>query len=185
MYIEEFDEFITDEESDELIAIVENSAHKLTTLGGGEQKHRIAYGSWVENSNPIADYIKTKIADYLDIPKENMERIQLVRYPVGGEYKPHYDGFHKNTNYYDPEIDKGGQRKLTALIYLNEDFKGGETAFPKLGITVTPQKNKLIAWGNLKKTGELDHDSLHAGLPVTEGVKYIAVVWIRENKFTG
>jgi prolyl 4-hydroxylase len=48
---------------------------------------------------------------------------------------------------------------------------------------VTPLKGKLVVWDNLNPNGSLDYTSIHAGLPVISGIKYIAVIWIRENKF--
>jgi prolyl 4-hydroxylase len=48
---------------------------------------------------------------------------------------------------------------------------------------VTPKKGRALAWKNLKDDGSPDYESLHAGLPVLAGTKWIAVVWIRENKF--
>jgi hypothetical protein len=40
-----------------------------------------------------------------------------------------------------------------------------------------------VVWDNLNPNGSLDYTSIHAGLPVISGIKYIAVIWIRENKF--
>ena len=69
------------------------------------------------------------------------------------------------------------------MIYLNDDFEGGETHFPSLNLVVKPKKGKLVIWDNVNEDGSLDFNSLHAGLPVKKGFKYIAVIWIRENKF--
>jgi prolyl 4-hydroxylase len=110
-----------------------------------------------------------------------MEQLHFVHYAVGGEYKVHHDFFHPGTDYYKDSIGRWGQRKKTALIYLNDNFKGGETEFPEVKRTIIPKKNKLVIWDNLKENGELDYASLHAGLPVIEGIKQIVVLWIREN----
>jgi len=80
-------------------------------------------------------------------------------------------------------MKRGGQRAKSALVYLNDDFTGGETEFPKINIRVSPQKGKLVLWDNTFEDGNPDHDSLHAGLPVISGTKYIAVIWIRFGKF--
>ena len=112
-----------------------------------------------------------------------MESIHVVKYSVGEEYKDHHDFFHPGEEYYEDEVNRGGQRLKTALVYLNDDFEGGETNFPNLNIKVDPKKGKLVLWDNIKDDGSLDYDSLHAGLPVKSGYKYIAVIWIRENEF--
>jgi hypothetical protein len=51
------------------------------------------------------------------------------------------------------------------------------------GIKVNPVKSKVVIWDNLNEDGTLDYESIHAGLPVISGTKYIATIWIRENKF--
>ena len=96
----------------------------------------------------------------------------------------HHDFFHPGEGYFEKEVtNRGGQRTKSALVYLNEDFTGGETEFPQINIKVLPKRGKLLAWDNLNSDGSLDYTSLHAGLPVESGIKYIAVIWIRENKF--
>jgi prolyl 4-hydroxylase len=52
-----------------------------------------------------------------------------------------------------------------------------------LNITIKPEKNKMVIWDNLNQDESLNYDSLHAGLPVKSGVKYIAIIWIRKNQF--
>ena len=84
---------------------------------------------------------------------------------------------------YDEYVKTGGNRTHTALFYLNDDFEGGETEFPKLDIKVKPELGKLLLWTNMNDDGTLDYDSLHAGLPVIEGEKWILVIWVREQKF--
>jgi prolyl 4-hydroxylase len=80
-------------------------------------------------------------------------------------------------------MSRGGQRIKSVLFYLNDEFEGGETNFPMKGIKVKPVKSKAIIWDNINEDGTLDYESIHAGLPVISGFKYIATIWIRENKF--
>ena len=77
----------------------------------------------------------------------------------------------------------GGQRYATFLLYLNDDFTGGETGFPKRDIKVKPEKGKAALFFNLEKDNKnkLD-DSYHAGLPPDTGVKWMCNVWVRMNK---
>ena len=118
------------------------------------------------------------------LPVENQEEIHIVKYEIGGEYKPHHDFFHVTEDYAAEHIANGGNRIKSALIYLNDDFEGGETEFPELNIIVKPELGKLVIWDNMVD-GKLDYTSIHAGLPVKSGIKYIAVVFIRENNFGG
>ena len=75
----------------------------------------------------------------------------------------------------------GGQRTWTAMVYLNDVDEGGATWFPKAGIRVTPRRGLLLAWNNMKPDGSPNDQTLHEGMPVVEGVKYIVTKWFREG----
>ena len=107
----------------------------------------------------------------------------MLRYEVGQEYREHQDFWHPNTDYYDAQMARGGQRSWSVMVYLNTVEGGGGTGFPKLGLAVEAEEGKLLAWQNTID-GELNYDSLHAGLPVTAGRKWVAVTWVREQPFT-
>jgi prolyl 4-hydroxylase len=185
--ITEIYNFLSNEECDFLIQRAQRDLKEMSVLGAGEKPHsdyRVAQGTWIPDGEDCAKDFRKKISEVTNLPAENMESLHIVKYDVGGEYKVHQDFFHPNTDYYDVEVAKGGQRIISVLIYLNDDFKGGETDFPKWGRTIKPEKNKLVIWKNVKDNGELEYDSLHAGLPVIEGTKYIGIIWIRKDIFT-
>lgn len=181
--ITEIKEFLTNEEVDLIIKRGETSFKTVTTLDKSHSDYRIAKGTWLSNHEEISQKVRNKISNITKISIDNMENLHIVKYETGGEYKIHCDFFEPNSNYYNNEIAKGGQRTLSALIYLNDDFEGGATHFPRWQKTIIPERNKLVIWKNIKDNGELEYDSLHAGLPVTKGIKYIAIIWIRKNKF--
>jgi prolyl 4-hydroxylase len=172
---------------DECNALIEHASpqfYKTTTLGKVIDGYRTAEGAWLSKDVPDVLKFRNMVSEYVSMPVENMEGTHIVKYEVGGEYKTHHDFFHPGENYFDGEIKRGGQRLKSALVYLNDDFTGGETDFPKISTTIKPQLGKLVVWTNLNPDGSLDYNSLHAGLPVLTGTKYIAVIWIRENKFS-
>ena len=72
-----------------------------------------------------------------------------------------------------------GQRVLTALVYLNDDYEGGETDFPVLGAHWKGRKGEALLFWNVAPDGALDERTLHAGLPVTRGEKWMLSQWIR------
>jgi prolyl 4-hydroxylase len=78
-------------------------------------------------------------------------------------------------------MKSGGQRVYSCLFYLNDGFMGGETEFPIKKIKVVPKTGRLLIWRNINPDGELDHESLHAGLPVIDGTKWIIIIWVREK----
>jgi hypothetical protein len=88
-----------------------------------------------------------------------IEGWQLVRYQQGDEFKPHHDSGSGKTN-----------RLFTVIVYLNEDFEGGETDFPLTEETIIPETGKLVIWKNVT-AGGVNVKSLHAGLAIDSGVK--------------
>ena len=109
-----------------------------------------------------------------------MERIHIVKYEVGGLYHEHCDFF---DNYEREWVNEGGQRIKSVLIYLNDDFEGGETVFIDMCKIIKPERNKMVIWDNVLEDGSPDEESTHAGQPVTSGSKLICIVWIRERKY--
>jgi prolyl 4-hydroxylase len=180
----EIKNILTSDQSKELIEIAEKSLTQMTTLGKQIDGYRTAEGTWLSKDLDITKTIMSIVSEYTNLPIDNMEDLHIVRYEIGGEYKQHHDFFFSNQDYYESVCtNRGGQRLKSTLFYLNDDFEGGETHFPKLNKMIKPEANKMIIWDNVNKDGSLDYDSLHAGLPVKSGVKYIGIIWIRENKF--
>jgi len=102
------------------------------------------------------------------------EPLQLLRYRPGGEYKPHMDALPAEAN----------QRILTVLVYLSDDYEGGETRFPRTGLTFRGRTGDALLFRNAAADGRPDPLALHAGLPVTKGTKFLASRWIRARAFT-
>ena len=84
------------------------------------------------------------------------ERFRFYRYREGQSFKPHIDGAFKRN---EDEISL-----ITALIYLSEDFEGGETYLISDNEKIVPKKGMLLLF---------DHKILHAGMPVISGTKYV------------
>lgn len=101
------------------------------------------------------------------------EPLHILRYSPGQEYKPHLDAL----------SGTGNQRKWTVLIYLNEDFEGGETVFPELDLRFRGKKGDALVFLNVRKDGEADPLTRHAGLPVVSGEKWLATRWIRHGPY--
>lgn len=99
------------------------------------------------------------------------EPLQILRYRPGQEYRAHFDAIGNADN----------QRILTFLVYLNDDFEGGETHFVKPGIKVKGRKGDGILFRNADTEGRPDPNSQHSGQPVTAGEKFLASRWIRER----
>lgn len=181
--INEFKNVLSVDECNELIQISKNKLLQTTTLGTKIKDYRIAEGTWIIENSKLTDKIKNIVCEKTNLPIENQEQIHIVKYNNGGEYKQHHDFLHPNTDYYEFHTKRGGQRRYSCLFYLNDDFDGGETDFPKINYRVIPELGKLVVWKNLNDDLSLNYDSLHAGLPVINGEKWICIIWVRENKF--
>ena len=81
------------------------------------------------------------------------------------------------------EAKQGGQRSITAMCFLNDVEQGGETAFTAIGISVPPERGKLLIWNNHTPTGLPNEQTMHAGTPVIAGTKYIITKWYRTRKW--
>ena len=184
MLIQEYLNLLNVDECNRIIKLAEESnIGEATVIGDNDSGYRTALSCWLETED---DIILSWIRDYISyetkLPVENQEGIHLVKYPVGGKYDPHHDYFVPDYELHNDFIGKSGNRTHSFLIYLNDDFEGGETKFIKQDRIVTPETGKGLLWTNTID-GEVLKESEHAGLPVTEGYKYILIIWVRENKF--
>ena len=134
----------------------------------------------------LDDKIKTigdRIAKIVGLPLENAEPMQVVHYAVGEEYRHHFDAFDLGTEKGQREGKRGGQRILTALVYLNKVEDGGGTDFKELELTVEPKLGKMIVFHNTNENIETPHpNSLHAGLPILKGEKWAFNIWFHQQK---
>lgn len=132
------------------------------------------------NETPFIAQLDRRIAELMNWPLENGEGLQILRYGIGGEYKPHFDYFPPEDAGSRIHLQQGGQRVSTLVIYLNDVTHGGETIFPELGFAVTPRKGSAVYFEYFDVQGQLDALTLHGGAPVRQGEKWIATKWMRQ-----
>ena len=131
--------------------------------------------------DPVVGDIDRKIADLLGLSLAAGEPLQGQRYAPGQEFKPHTDTFEPGGYDYYRHTAETGQRTWTAMIYLNEPEEGGGTRFKRIGKTVQPETGKLLAWNNLLPDGRPNPATLHQGMKVRRGTKYVLTKWFRER----
>jgi prolyl 4-hydroxylase len=123
--------------------------------------------------NPAIHALNRRIAAASGTDVKQGESLQVLRYRPGQEYKPHFDAVAGEPN----------QRILTVLVYLTDDYDGGETLFLRTGLSFKGQRGDALVFRNALADGRADEMSQHAGLPVARGEKLIASRWIRARPF--
>ncbi|MDE1925687.1 MAG: 2OG-Fe(II) oxygenase, partial [Burkholderiales bacterium] len=129
----------------------------------------------------VLTLLRERIAAATGLPTAVMELTKVLHYRVGERFEAHYD-------YIDPaapglaaEIEARGQRLATFLVYLNDDFEGGETAFLELGLRHRGRRGDALMFANVDLDGRPDRRSLHAGLAPRAGEKWLLSQWIRDR----
>ncbi len=118
------------------------------------------------------------MADAVGEPDEKGEFLSVLQYMPGQQYRPHFDSIPPG-----PDLDQSGQRTKTAILFLNDDFVGGETHFLLPDIKLRASRGDILVFSSFNAKGELDPASRHAGLPVTAGQKWIVTRWFRSKKY--
>ena len=131
--------------------------------------------------DPVVGEVDRRIADLLGLALSASEPLQGQRYAPGQEFKPHTDTFEPGGYDFYIHTAKTGQRTWTAMIYLNRPEDGGATRFKTIGKTIQPEPGKLIAWNNLLPNGNPNPATLHQGMKVRRGTKYVLTKWFREG----
>jgi hypothetical protein len=181
-----FRDFLTDAETQHLLDEAKpRIARSVAYIDSGYKpvEFRTSQVAWLENNttDTIVQRINSRIGLATRLNLKHAEQLQVNNYGLGGHYEPHYDA----TTRADATTNgtAGGNRLATFMIYLSNVAAGGNTAFPYLGLGVTPRKNDAIFWFNLEHTGsgEINGRTLHSGCPVLEGHKWVANKWIHED----
>jgi prolyl 4-hydroxylase len=135
----------------------------------------------LDGRDPVVAAVDAKIGELLGLPPAAGEPLQGQRYAPGQEFKPHTDTFEPGG--YDFYVHTGdkGQRTWTAMIYLNRPEDGGATRFKTIGKTIQPETGKLLAWNNLLPDRRPNPATLHQGMKVRRGTKYVLTKWFRQS----
>ena len=123
--------------------------------------------------DPVIHALNRRIAAASETDVAQGEPLQVLRYKPGDQYRTHFDAIPGFAN----------QRILTMIVWLNQDYEGGETFFPTPGLKLRRRAGDALLFRNAGGDGRRDPDSAHAGLPVTAGQKWIASRWIRARPF--
>ena len=195
--IYEFDNFLTKEECEALIAYGSSRVRpSMVVCSNGvncPNSNRTSKNTFIKDSeNRVAERVTVKVEEVMGISRHHFEDLQIVHYEKGKEYKEHWDACVANDlKDCDSRVVPSGQRYATFLIYLNDDFEGGETCFPRRvrangkctdddAMKIKPKQGMAVLFFNLEPDGVRAKDNaIHAGLPPSSGEKWMCNKWIR------
>lgn len=123
--------------------------------------------------------VRERIARTAGLPVAGLEWTQVLRYAVGQSFDWHVDWVDPANPAYAEDLRRRGQRIATCLVYLNDDYEGGETAFEAGGLRCRGRRGDALLWANTLPDGSVDRRTRHAGLPPTKGEKRVLSQWLR------
>ena len=176
--------FISDKEGKYILDKANPMFRESKLVSGFSDSVRKSQTAWLDKKDHVIGTVIKRVCDITNIPFENAEKMQVVKYEPNGFYIDHFDASCDDRKECVEFEKNGGQRILTMIIYLNDDFTGGTTRFKNLQTEFQPVKNNGLLFYSLQKDGDKCHPlSLHSGMPVKTGEKYIANIWLRERPY--
>ncbi len=123
-----------------------------------------------------------RMAACLGVPFRQFEPITVLHYDEGEQITEHFDFVDPNVPDYEQEVAQRGQRIVTFLVYLNDDYQGGETEFPEVGVSHKGRSREGLFFVNALPDGSPDLRTLHAGRPPSRGEKWIVSQFVRDRR---
>lgn len=150
----------------------------------GDSAFRTSETCDLDPFDPVVAYVEARIMAFTGLDPSHGEPMQGQRYAVGQEFKGHTDYFEPTGVDYEKFCGVAGNRTWTVMIYLNEPEAGGATRFKTIDKIVQPETGKLLAWNNRRPDGSLNPATIHQGMKVRSGVKYVITKWFREKPWS-
>ncbi|WP_315765015.1 2OG-Fe(II) oxygenase [Sphingomonas sp. Y38-1Y] len=166
----------------ELIALIDRDRRPSTLAdANGDNAFRTSETCDLDAAEPAVERLEAAIAAFSGLDPRHGEPVQGQRYAVGQEFKAHTDYFEPKGADFAKFCSVAGNRTWTLMIYLNEPEAGGATRFKVVDKLVQPETGKLLAWNNLRSDGRPNPATLHHGMKVRAGTKYVITKWYRER----
>ena len=168
--------FLTEKERKYIIEQAKKELH-VSTVDKDErvdERIRKSETAWLSgNTDYTVRQVIKKCVSHTDRPFQNCEQLQVLRYTEGGHYKPHQDVFYQDKN----------KRLYTFIIALNDDYEGGETAFPVIKEKYKLKAGDALFFHTLDNYGLDTSDALHGGQPVKSGEKWVCNLWVHKYPY--
>lgn len=165
-----------------LIALIDEDRRPSTIADpNGDEAFRTSETCDLAPTEPAVRELEARLLALHGIDPAHGEPVQGQRYAVGQEFKAHTDYFESGGQDFERFCSVAGQRTWTFMIYLNHVAAGGATRFKAIGKTIQPDPGKLVCWNNRRPDGSPNPATLHHGMKVRAGVKYVITKWYRER----
>lgn len=128
--------------------------------------------------------VQARMAPACGLPVNHMEAATVLHYAVGETIGNHYDFVDPAHPGYAEEISKFGNRAVTFLVYLNAGYEGGETVFPRVGVSHAGQRGEGLFFVNTLDDGQANLRALHNGQPPTRGEKWVFSQFVRNRPWS-
>ena len=173
--------FVAPDACARIMALIDGGRRPSTIADdAGDPLFRTSETCDLDGADPDVAALDARIADLTGLDPRHGEPMQGQRYEVGQEFKAHTDYFTPTGFDYLTYCANSGQRTWTVMIYLNQPEAGGATRFKTIGKTIQAEAGKLLAWNNRTRDGGVNPATLHHGMKVRAGTKYIVTKWYRE-----
>ena len=146
-----------------------------------EMRTNSAAGYDLMSADLVQIIVQYRIANTIGLPIVNLEGPTVLHYEVGEQITNHYDFVNPKSPNYQAEIERRGERIITFLVYLNDDYAGGETDFPRIGIQHKGRRRDGLLFTNALPSGPPDLRMVHAGRPPTSGEKWMLSQFVRNR----
>lgn len=174
--------FLTGEMCSGLVALIDAERRPSTLADpNGDDYFRTSETCDFAPDLPIVQALEDQLIALNGIDPAHGEPVQGQRYAVGQEFKPHCDWFNPEGQDWEKYCSVAGQRTWTFMIYLNEVEAGGATRFKVLNKTFQPETGKLLCWNNRRGDLRPNPNTIHHGMKVRKGTKYVITKWYRER----
>ena len=166
----------------QLMALIERDRRPSTLADPGEDRYfRTSETCDLPEADEAVREMEQLLTKLNGIDPSYGEPLQGQRYEVGQEFKPHCDYFNRGGRDWDRYCAVAGQRTWTFMVYLNDVEAGGATRFKAVNKIFRPEVGKLLCWNNRRLDGSENPNTIHHGMKVRKGVKYVITKWYREN----
>lgn len=177
--------FLSDADCAELRRLTDMRLQDSTISGADDPKYarfRTSRTCMLEEfGSPIVAQLGDKISKALGVSEAWSEPNQAQKYEIGQEFKAHTDYYEPGAEEYDQYCQTLGQRTWTFMIYLNTVEDGGATRFRKLDKQFRATQGQAVIWNSLTPDGDPNPWTLHHGMKVRQGAKYVITKWFRDK----